>query len=716
MTPIHKHILLPFTHVTPKRHINNNNSNDGNDNNDIKSALTKVPSQQLALTIPEILECILSFLTLSNRQNTARLVCKQWFAICKDLIPISYTWTLPLNLEANSTEIQATQVLVSHAQVLVINLDDPAAIKTTTICKQRLANWEWMMGILSTVTLDQERSRRHPRLRSLHLKNEVLGNWATQLPQLPFLTNLSVLRIDMTVYWHIIHLFIIFRSCPNLEELSIKPPLEATQVTPQSSSLREQMFAPMSSQERALISAYYALPTPNYLQTCSLYNIYVTLPALRGFLDASPRLSKLVLARCNFCHDDQPMDIIRLVGAHHPNLKTFHQSNAWQRAVCGYGLTGFELNAVLEAFPHGEECNITDSGMGSQVMRELRTSVVNRITTMNILPTHPSKLGHNITSHPVREILCGFPHLLHLRAPTSNYCIKDMDLCNMQGQAQNYRATFRPSSRYHSGPIPTNDTTAANQYIWACRGLRTLHLTIGYEEFNITASSKALIMFGFLSRMCPRLQELYLTVPKLDMSIPAGLCLLTRLRDLHRVRFVTGDCLQLNKCSLFWMVSSPSFTWRHVGYPLMALKIRSDLRGQYGNVQPSAIMTASSKLVERGREMGMDLSKIGYPDDLLEWMDCYSKGINTASTAAAAAAAANVDLTAAHDGEVLPMWPKLQSFWIEYRNRRTGHGNSKGDAKLKKPEKCIVKVPSSVDLQVFSEPQDLICSTTLQLF
>lgn len=57
-------------------------------NNNKNNSTTTIPTpcQQLALSIPEVLEHILSFLTLKNRQEIARFVCKQWYAACNHLV------------------------------------------------------------------------------------------------------------------------------------------------------------------------------------------------------------------------------------------------------------------------------------------------------------------------------------------------------------------------------------------------------------------------------------------------------------------------------------------------------------------------------------------------------------------------------------------------------------------------------------------------------
>ena len=168
-----------------------------NDNNKTPMP-TLTTSQQIALSIPEILKHILSFLTCKNRQDSARLVCKEWHAICKDLLPTSYTWILRINPNTtdrnNSDDERDIRDLVSLSNNIIIQIDSDN--RTAAASQQRLVSWKNMMGVLSSITRERTNRGVPPRLRTLHLRETVLANFTAQLPQLPLLTTLSTLRID----------------------------------------------------------------------------------------------------------------------------------------------------------------------------------------------------------------------------------------------------------------------------------------------------------------------------------------------------------------------------------------------------------------------------------------------------------------------------------------------------------------------------------------
>ncbi|KAG0070633.1 hypothetical protein BGZ90_012564 [Linnemannia elongata] len=145
-----------------------------------------------------------------------------------------------------------------------------------------------------------------------------------------------------------------------------------------------------------------------------------------------------------------------------------------------------------------EQCNLTDRVIGLRGL--VQAIIVNRITTLNLLPTHPNSL--QTRDFPLREILSTFEHLLHLRAPTVVYHLEDMDLFDMRNQVlKNCRG--RPESAIPSQQCRhsiSEKEPAARQYIWACRGLKTLHIAIDHRYYDSNSTESSLVLFGFLTR------------------------------------------------------------------------------------------------------------------------------------------------------------------------------------------------------------------------
>ncbi|KAF8940873.1 hypothetical protein BGZ47_007576 [Haplosporangium gracile] len=261
--------------------------------------------------------------------------------------------------------------------------------------------------------------------------------------------------------------------------------------------------------------------------------------------------------------DQQP--IIDLIGTHYPIPKKLYFS-AHDKA-----LTDWEVTLILEHFPNFEEYSFSNRDAGQVLLAGLRTVVANRVTTLNLLTI---QVHQSTRLSTLRDILCTFTHLIHLRAPSMEYYHEDMDVNDVCGQIH---ARWNPSRFRHQAAMTEGPN---DQYIWACRGLRTLHMTVGGHSGDTNSSYNALIMFGFLNRQCPQLQGLHLRRTMVDLSFKGGLCLLTRLQELERVKITTGSGYELDEQALFWLRTTP-WTIVYINYPLFCQKLRhqSELTG-----------------------------------------------------------------------------------------------------------------------------------------
>ncbi|KAG0371672.1 hypothetical protein BGX24_001344 [Mortierella sp. AD032] len=349
---------------------------------------------------------------------------------------------------------------------------------------------------------------------------------------------------------------------------------------------------------------------------------------------------------------------------------------------------------LLDTFPHLKEYNFPAQEISPTLFKTFSAAVANRITTLNLLPM--ARQTYSTRAIPLRNILCTFEHLVHLRAPTAEYLLDDMDLNDIRGQLQKLWIKKHVDATSRSHPrIAQDDPAVARQYVWVCRGLRTLHMKVDYHGTDCDFSELSLIVFGFLSRMCPRLQELSLKRRSLDLSLQGGLCLLTRLQELERVRIITHHYPQMDERDLLWIPSTPLSTWDRLYYPLLRHSTCKDLQAQYKGISPDK--TTGSKLVERGRELGMDLSKVGYPEDLLDWME--ERYGTTAPVEGDYASSSFRSL----------QLPKMQSFSVECREKK-----DKKAIAAQKLEDVVAKVRPNVHFRMCEEHKDAFYETTLK--
>lgn len=95
-------------------------------------------------------------------------------------------------------------------------------------------------------------------------------------------------------------------------------------------------------------------------------------------------------------------------------------------------------------------------------------------------------------------------------------------------------------------------------------------------------------------------------------------------------------------------------------------------------------------MVERGLELGMDMTKLGYPDDLLDWMDERYRDPTTAIDTITANTT-----TPGCRKEPPSSLPKLQSFWFEMPNC-----SDMENELLRVDEKFVAKVRPGVDIRL----------------
>ncbi|KAF9346488.1 hypothetical protein BGX26_002002, partial [Mortierella sp. AD094] len=160
----------------------------------------------------------------------------------------------------------------------------------------------------------------------------------------------------------------------------------------------------------------------------------------------------------------------------------------------------------------------------------------NNLTVLEIHSSKNQPNGHDgqpgKTSVPaLHSFLCASPLLLHLRAKGAVY-----------NSSMFMDFTWR--------------NVKAEGNVWACHNLQTLQLTFlepwAREDWSEVHSR---VLFGYISRVCPKLKELWIYRPGVSLKLEGGLCLLTRCKDLESLTIKTGrlDGLATSTVSLDWI-------------------------------------------------------------------------------------------------------------------------------------------------------------------
>lgn len=117
-------------------------------------------------------------------------------------------------------------------------------------------------------------------------------------------------------------------------------------------------------------------------------------------------------------------------------------------------------------------------------------------------------------------------------------------------------------------------TLIGKRKVWACRNLETLQIQIHAHSSHLIWPVHSRIIFGYISAVCPKLQELSIYVPghcsdnwgahvyqpQLFLQLDGGLCFLSRLDRLRKLKVIYGDeetrSIGCQEYELSWISSS----------------------------------------------------------------------------------------------------------------------------------------------------------------
>ncbi|KAG0209963.1 hypothetical protein BGX28_009834, partial [Mortierella sp. GBA30] len=289
------------------------------------------------------------------------------------------------------------------------------------------------------------------------------------------------------------------------------------------------------------------------LQSCSFYHMCLTTTALEPFLLSCPALSELRLVSIRSSRDSrngnlslfnqQPREtFLRRLSEICPRLKSFHIS-------LFVGPLQFSESLVAELPSLFESLNAIGVDQQSLYSRSVHLSLLNvhwnagQITTLEIIKDknpfvirteNMMKIGELL-----HEFLCDASGMLHLKGhggyiTLSNLRVPGEGILIWNGEQGSWGR--------------------AKNKVWACRGLRTLEAEFipdGASYLDDHGLSR--LMFGYISHVCPRLQDLAVKFNGMKLDLEGGLCLLSRLKELRRLWLKPSWQIPLWKTDLDWI-------------------------------------------------------------------------------------------------------------------------------------------------------------------
>ncbi|KAF9299513.1 hypothetical protein BGZ88_006553 [Linnemannia elongata] len=616
----------------------------------------------MALTIPEILECIFSFLTNRRRLTVVQFVSKQWQAVCRHMAdPPPTAWDFYL------IEPQYSVFVASLSTSRILNLFTKRS-HFQNVTEWKDERWKKLLGVI-----DGLQAEGKIQLQEVHVGDE-LASVRFLKPLLPVLdrcsTTISILRLQLKERPDRSLLHLVLRVCPNLQVLDIKT--ERPMLVP----LRDETVAALEAKEAKL--PLEALPVQSRLGTLEIAHLILTPGAVETVIDACSSLRQLSIWQAypaQFTKQDSTQ-IIRRVASSCLHLNTFHFS------IQGWGWTNADMAMFLDYQPPNLtgwsfsdkdiEMNLPSMALSPSVQsRPPQTPLCRTLQSTNslLLTNHHQRLtllelkrtprnnGRDRVpdvqcAGALHQFLCNAPCLQHLLAPNVVLEIENLDINNILQQERLCQNNIKSQPWSAQGTLPP---------LWACRGLRTLHVTFDHDQGIVyqgasAASGKgkdvstldSLIIFGYLSRFCPDLRDLQMRRWSTTVSMEAGFCLLSRLRRLEKLVLTGRHFDGFTKQDLGWILkeSQGSTTkWLPVlGLSMLTVAASSRSRSR----SPGG----DQLTVGGGEDLKLDL--VGRVEDVHEW---------------------EREVKARCGGERLSSWPGLEYLQLNWVDSHEGAVN-----------------------------------------
>lgn len=239
-------------------------------------------------------------------------------------------------------------------------------------------------------------------------------------------------------------------------------------------------------------------------------------------------------------------------------------------------------HSILDACPSAlSEWTLWAHGISKQLLKDLEI-LTDRLTSLEVY-SQPLAYRRSVRDHCCQSDLKNAPAvlhdfltapdnestLLHLRTLKTIARLEDFDIHHREG----YILQENPQRRIHPKEtcVPIGPAR-----VWRCQSLRTLHVEAhGPGDYHLKNAVHSRIIFGYISRVFPLLEELQVQMPrecilqresrsyspKLCLQLEGGLCLLGRLKYLERLRLVwdmtsPSSRIHFEESDMNWMVPS----------------------------------------------------------------------------------------------------------------------------------------------------------------
>ncbi|KAF9919497.1 hypothetical protein FBU30_010958 [Linnemannia zychae] len=490
----------------------------------VSTATALTPKRALSpFDIPLILDLIFSFLSDRTLRYSVALVSRQWFLHIQHRLYRTFsfcdTWT-----EKQAARLLPKLIGAGRLEC-ILYFDTSRAATNTFNIRNILERYqeEYQRQVeqrKQIVLLDKRRPLSLIGLipmRSISIHVSI--QFETTIDSIPFPPTITNLELTF-VYTRSTgeNLGKIIKACPLLETFSME--------------VEERPGQPLTW--ITLDNKLQTTPLP--LRSFKLRNVSFAQSNLENLLSFTPHLKSLKLMAISTCANPT-YNWIRLLD-HLKALRIILDSVYFFEYGAQSHIT--ILRQMHEVCPNSTDWTLWAPNVTPLLLKTIsaRASVITHLELFwkpKDFEDGPICCANELKDAPrlLHEYLCSSSHLVHLKTLKTVLRPEFMDL---YGRRRN-----NVDIDTHISPTPA---TA----LWVCRGLETLHV----ELHDLFCSR---IFFGYISRVLPQLQELFVHVPivckpaedrshvypGLRLGLKGGLCLLARLRSLQRLSVTIGS-------------------------------------------------------------------------------------------------------------------------------------------------------------------------------
>ncbi|KAF9299102.1 hypothetical protein BGZ74_009109 [Mortierella antarctica] len=403
---------------------------------------------------------------------------------------------------------------------------------------------QWQLLLESLEKLDQTNS---VRIRALTIHRQL--SWESELEpglkRLPLLTSIDLVRTSLTS----IPLLTMLHLCPRLEYVNVYADKIAYLV-----------------RDPTLKSSVVANRESFPLKSLKLRSLCVTQAELTAVLTLTPTLQELHLIQLSDIFTDpqsipppdravtlNDMAYFRQVEGLCPQINSLHISPSYQQ------MTTAKVAELWSLFPLVTRWSFTElRGTGDFSM--IVASPMNVLTSLELKVA----IGPIWSPELVHNLLCEAHHLVHFRSE-SRISLELLDLEGNLTSNGSYRVIGDPELSRSDPDLRNRNYVCLKdrpRRIWACRNLQTLDIVIGRNRGDSSSSNNTRLIFSYITKVCPNLEELSVRYAMMVLFFESGFCLLSRLHQLRRLVLVFDTGSRLPSKELEWMSRQLSpITW-----------------------------------------------------------------------------------------------------------------------------------------------------------